>query len=1046
MEFRMKNEMARGVLVALIVIGIPAALTFWAMHTVGDSPATDLLAIVTVGCGIYFFCYQIKNQVLRIAQHVTIYWGLVFALFLMLGIVGKEFGVQKLIYHEHLGVALFNGFSLALHVGVVFFLIYAFDEEEPIRCKQSVGDLRSRNDWEAVLYMPFLPNSDDEFARIPFYVLKWSLLVGTAFAIVSFLAWFADPEIWPLPFVLGLYFGVIVNYVIAQSADRYGFPALTEKLMTPFDRRKQKTWSRQDLTERYANMRCIGRLPLIIASAILSAFVVCFFVPVEIIGIESDFGWLEYTPAFASINLLLIFVVSGVAWLGRQRRGAVVLFVVALGFALFVLNGVRLNGNNEHKFTYADFDYSPEKHVPLDAWLYQNMALRFAGMDGKPQVLLRSRGMPDIKDDQVAPEFKDDELITETWLSRKQVNVNQRWIKHVKYVDCTTRGREESDPPVLIVVTVSGGGIRAAYWTALVLQELEKSFAADDVYFPAHIRLVTGASGGMLAAARYVASIPNPDEINFKNEDDWKATREIVLEEIARSSGGEDALTPVLNHMLFHDVPGLFYPFLQKWDRGKELQHQWIDNWNMELAGGVDSPLKKSFKELREDERMGWCPSLVFSPMFAEDGRRLIISNLDLSYATRAQAGELVDPFESVIRNPGNELTCGPPIWRKNAYKQRIEVQSCSALELFRLFPDEDLQLAAAVRMSASFPFVSPATTLPTIPTRHLVDAGYYDNFGVNLGAQWIQVNHKSVVKSADFNQRSQRPECQPDLTSKTESLDGKFAAILLVRIRDHRSAATRKEMDQYMVNESAAFYKYNTSSTDDRNDEVNEPPTEMDPSINNADIQTTPAKNRFLSDWETSFYQNDGARSYETLRDDIKNDFPLGLGYNFERDEGRELTPVIVYADSESPRAVTDFSEYLKNMRKWKRTRINHGGNYVRQMMDASTRWLGSPWQGLGRARHASMMYRNDEQVESVNESLDNARDEDRQRVMTVVFDCETDASLSWYLTDDEKNNMKKEISKPRFANKLRALKHWWKDVEKPLDAGEIPPRSSAD
>jgi hypothetical protein len=39
--------------------------------------------------------------------------------------------------------------------------------------------------------------------------------------------------------------------------------------------------------------------------------------------------------------------------------------------------------------------------------------------------------------------------------------------------------------------------------------------------------------------------------------------------------------------------------------------------------------------------------------------------------------------------------------------------------------------------MSASFPYVSPAADLPMEPRRRVVDAGYYDNYGVDVAASW---------------------------------------------------------------------------------------------------------------------------------------------------------------------------------------------------------------------------------------------------------------------------------------------------------------------
>jgi len=40
--------------------------------------------------------------------------------------------------------------------------------------------------------------------------------------------------------------------------------------------------------------------------------------------------------------------------------------------------------------------------------------------------------------------------------------------------------------------------------------------------------------------------------------------------------------------------------------------------------------------------------------------------------------------------------------------------------------------------MNATFPYVTPAISLPTLSPRRPVDAGYYDNYGVSLAADWI--------------------------------------------------------------------------------------------------------------------------------------------------------------------------------------------------------------------------------------------------------------------------------------------------------------------
>jgi len=47
--------------------------------------------------------------------------------------------------------------------------------------------------------------------------------------------------------------------------------------------------------------------------------------------------------------------------------------------------------------------------------------------------------------------------------------------------------------------------------------------------------------------------------------------------------------------------------------------------------------------------------------------------------------------------------------------------------------------------MNATFPYASPAVSLPTAPPRRVVDAGYYDNYGVDLAAVWAYDNQEFI-------------------------------------------------------------------------------------------------------------------------------------------------------------------------------------------------------------------------------------------------------------------------------------------------------------
>ncbi len=107
--------------------------------------------------------------------------------------------------------------------------------------------------------------------------------------------------------------------------------------------------------------------------------------------------------------------------------------------------------------------------------------------------------------------------------------------------------------------------------------------------------------------------------------------------------------------------------------------------------------LNLSFAALAEGERAGWRPSLLLTPTLVETGQQLAITNMNLLRLDARYYGELE--------------------------------------EFFALFGGwhESFRLATAVRMNASFPYVSPAVSLPGEPARRVVDAGYFDNYGVYI-------------------------------------------------------------------------------------------------------------------------------------------------------------------------------------------------------------------------------------------------------------------------------------------------------------------------
>ena len=252
--------------------------------------------------------------------------------------------------------------------------------------------------------------------------------------------------------------------------------------------------------------------------------------------------------------------------------------------------------------------------------------------------------------------------------------------------------RWQDRKPKLVIVTVSGGGIRASVWASVVLRKLEATLGAD---FPYHVRLVTGASGGMVAGSYYVTSLRPPTaEVLAGGQASFADLHGVSIGEFVDRMA-LDQLDAVAGRMLFADLPATLNPFMRQGDRGRTLEETWI-RW----TGGPTSPLGRSIQSYAADERLGWRPSLVFTPMMVEDGRRLLISNLDLAFATRNVGGLLLEPSSRKIERPaiqGGDFD--------ESIHEEDEVFSLSAVEFFRLFPRAgDFQVTTAIRMSASVP------------------------------------------------------------------------------------------------------------------------------------------------------------------------------------------------------------------------------------------------------------------------------------------------------------------------------------------------------
>ncbi|HWB04625.1 MAG TPA: patatin-like phospholipase family protein, partial [Verrucomicrobiales bacterium] len=261
-------------------------------------------------------------------------------------------------------------------------------------------------------------------------------------------------------------------------------------------------------------------------------------------------------------------------------------------------------------------------------------------------------------------------------------------------------GDEDSCP---VVVAAEGGGIHSGAWAVHVLRTLEKECRGKNLLsrandsFAKHVVCVSGVSGGSYGLMYWVDSYqreggpagPNYDEDTTLNLTEGRAVR--------------SSLGASIRGLVYHDIWRTFFPVLPgQRDRGSLLEDEWVKP----PAGmsGEDQLAKAGMSSWRTDAKAKRRPAVLFNCMNADNGQPVV-------FATTHLADEEDTPY-----------------W-----------------EYRRQRPGEDVPVVTAARCSASFPFVCPAAAPATDKDglMHLVDGGYYDNYGMASLNRWLSLAAK---------------------------------------------------------------------------------------------------------------------------------------------------------------------------------------------------------------------------------------------------------------------------------------------------------------
>jgi hypothetical protein len=265
--------------------------------------------------------------------------------------------------------------------------------------------------------------------------------------------------------------------------------------------------------------------------------------------------------------------------------------------------------------------------------------------------------------------------------------------------------------PKMVFLCVSGGGKRAALWSFTAIQTADSLTGGK--LFDNSI-LITGASGGLIGAS-YYRELKLREKTGL-NSNPYSASH--------RDRISTDNLNPMIFSLLANDLFVGFTKFeyagnLYLRDRAYTFEQQ----LNQITEGFMDKPIN-AYDSV---ELKAVIPMMILTPTIVNDGRKLYIAARPASFIN----------YE-ITNFPG------------------YSSQKFSGIDFQRVFRNhgaDSLRFLSALRMCATFPYITPNTTLPTNPPISIMDAGISDNFGLSDAVRfvyaykdWIAENTSGVV------------------------------------------------------------------------------------------------------------------------------------------------------------------------------------------------------------------------------------------------------------------------------------------------------------
>ncbi|HNQ12487.1 MAG TPA: patatin-like phospholipase family protein [Bacteroidia bacterium] len=284
------------------------------------------------------------------------------------------------------------------------------------------------------------------------------------------------------------------------------------------------------------------------------------------------------------------------------------------------------------------------------------------------------------------------------------IEVLNRWL--------VNHQNENNQKPKLVMISVSGGGLRSMVFSYRSMQVLDSIMQGD---LMKQTRFITGSSGGIISAAYY-------RELFLRNELKNEKQDQLIHSPYLENMGKD-----ILNAVAFTFTVSDLVMNLQRFeDDGQSYIQDRAYAFETQLNENTGYVLHKRLSDYKIPEEEGKIPMLIISPTIINDGRILQISPLPLSY---------------MIQTPDNAM----------GFESTID-----GVEFSRFFENQNAghtRFTSVLRMNSAFPYIMTASSLPSEPTVEVMDSGISDNFGIKNATrimftfkEWIAENTSGVI------------------------------------------------------------------------------------------------------------------------------------------------------------------------------------------------------------------------------------------------------------------------------------------------------------